>query len=142
MHKKMIFLSVLFIIFFILSGCTSIENVEMPDKSIFYKTSYGIVSGITDGDTLTLETGERVRLLGINAPEKKQHLYEEATERLRELVEGKNVTLQTDFDQTDRYDRLLRYVFVEGVFVNEILVREGLAAIYIVPPNDLSLIHI
>ncbi|MBN2101488.1 MAG: thermonuclease family protein [Candidatus Aenigmarchaeota archaeon] len=136
MLRHAIFLLVLFVIFFLISGCVSNEPSEIPDKSIFYKAEHAFVTGIVDGDTIILDTDERVRLLGINTPEKNQELYEEARERLRELVEGKNVTLETDFDQTDQYDRLLRYVFVDGIFVNELLIKEGLATLYIVPPND------
>ena len=45
-----------------------------------------IVSRIIDGDTIELQNGERVRLLGINTPEKGQPYYEEATNRLKELI--------------------------------------------------------
>ena len=49
----------------------------------------------------------------------------EASERNKELVEGKIVTLMRDGPDTDQYDRLLRYVFVEGMFVNGELVWSG-----------------
>ncbi|MEM4524406.1 MAG: thermonuclease family protein, partial [Archaeoglobaceae archaeon] len=87
---------------------------------------------VIDGDTLKLSNGELVRLLGINAPEKGQKFYEEAKERLRELVEGKTVLLEKDKVDRDRYGRLLRYVYVDDVFVNVLLVKEGLAYAHIV----------
>ena len=90
-----------------------------------------LVSRVIDGDTIELENGERVRYLGIDTPEtvhpsKPVECYgPEASERNKELVEGKIVTLMRDGPDTDQYDRLLRYVFVEGMFVNGELVWSG-----------------
>uniref|UniRef100_A0A7J2TJL6 TNase-like domain-containing protein n=1 Tax=Archaeoglobus fulgidus TaxID=2234 RepID=A0A7J2TJL6_ARCFL len=86
-----------------------------------------LVVEVIDGDTIKLSNGELVRLLGINAPEKGQKFYEEAKKRLKELVEGKEVLLEKDREDKDRYGRLLRYVYVDGKLVNVLLVREGLA---------------
>lgn len=121
----------------------SVENVSMETHPILQqKTSLNnggkvntIISKVIDGDTIKLKTGETVRLLGINAPEKGQPYYEEATNRLKELVEGKEVALERDIDDKDKYGRLLRYIFVNGENINVELIREGLATLYIVPPN-------
>ena len=92
-----------------------------------------LVSRVIDGDTVELENGERVRYLGIDTPEtvhpsKPVECYgPEASERNKELVEGKIVTLMRDGPDTDQYDRLLRYVFVDGTFVNGDLVWGGYA---------------
>jgi len=94
-----------------------------------------VVSRVIDGDTLELQTGERVRLMGINAPESGQNCYSEAANRLRLLVEGKEVRLEKDVTDKDQYGRLLRYVFIDGTFVNLLLVREGYANAYIVSPD-------
>lgn len=93
------------------------------------------VSRVIDGDTIELQDGTRVRLLGINTPEKGQPYFQEAADKLKELVEGKNVTLECDVDDTDRYGRLLRHVFVNGVFVNAEMVKNGYATVYILKPN-------
>ncbi len=93
------------------------------------------VAKVLDGDTLLLQGGEKIRLLGINAPEEGQPYFEEATARLRELVEGKQVKLEKDVVDRDRYGRLLRYVFLDGRNINVELVREGLAHVYLIPPN-------
>ena len=92
-----------------------------------------LISRVIDGDTVELENGERVRYLGIDTPEtvhpsKPVECYgPEASERNKELVEGKIVTLMRDGPDTDQYDRLLRYVFVDGTFVNGDLVWGGYA---------------
>ena len=82
---------------------------------------------IVDGDTL--ETGfGRVRLFGIDAPERGQRCASKATARLRELA-GDRVRLEDGPRLTDRFGRALAYVFTEdGMSVDEVLVREGLAA--------------
>ncbi|MEM4455874.1 MAG: thermonuclease family protein [Archaeoglobaceae archaeon] len=87
---------------------------------------------VVDGDTIRLENGELVRLLGINAPEKGQRFYEDAKNRLEELVKGKEVLMERDARDRDNYGRLLRYVYVNGTFVNLVMVKEGLAYAYIV----------
>lgn len=103
-------------------------------KCVLVKTT-ATVSEVIDGDTIDLQSGERVRLLGINTPERGQPYYEEATNRLGELVEGKKVTLEKDVDDKDQYGRLLRYVFLNDRNINVKLVREGLATLYINEPN-------
>ena len=88
------------------------------------------VSRVKDGDTFFLNTGEELRLIGINTPESYEDYYQEATERLEELVLGKKVTLEKDVSEIDKYGRLLRYVYVNDKFVNKIMVEEGWAKSY------------
>lgn len=92
-----------------------------------------IVSKVIDGDTIKLQTGETVRLLGINTPEMGQQYYEESTNRLKELIEGKTVNLEKDVEDKDQYGRLLRYIYIDNTFVNLEMVREGYADLYIYP---------
>ncbi len=89
------------------------------------------IVNVVDGDTIRLENGEYVRLLGINSPEKGQEYYEEAKDRLKELIGNKKVILKKDFKDKDKYGRWLRYVYVDGEMVNIKLVREGYAKPYI-----------
>jgi len=91
---------------------------------------YFEVSKIIDGDTIKLSTGEELRLIGLNAPESGQACSLEATEKLRDFVLGKEVTLESDIDNKDQYNRLLRYVYVGDVFVNLEMVRLGFAHKY------------
>lgn len=90
---------------------------------------------VIDGDTIIIEGGERVRYIGIDAPEMDKPFGKEAYELNRHLVEGKRVRLEKDVSDSDRYGRLLRYVFVDGIFVNGELVRQGLARARAYPPD-------
>lgn len=90
-------------------------------------TSTAVVSRVIDGDTVELSTGERVRLLGIDAPERGECHFGTASERMTALVEGRSVTLTRDRRDTDRYDRLLRYIDIEGTDAGLTLIKEGLA---------------
>ena len=102
------------------------QNKNQPENT-------SIVSRIVDGDTIELGTGERVRYIGIDTPEtvdprkEVQCFGKEASAKNKELVEGKEVRLVKDVSDKDKYGRLLRYVYVGDVFVNEKLVSEGYA---------------
>ncbi|HLD57037.1 MAG TPA: thermonuclease family protein [archaeon] len=110
------------------------KDVAVSEKLIVNQLTV-FVSKVIDGDTIELEDKVRVRLLGINTPEREQPYYQEATNRLKELVEGKNVVLESDVVDKDKYNRLLRHIYVGDVFVNLQLVKEGYATVYIVQPN-------
>lgn len=91
------------------------------------------VASVTDGDTLRLTNGQRVRLLQIDAPERGECFATEARNALLRLVPvGSSIALESDsaLDQVDRYGRLLRYVRRGSVNVNVELVRRGAAASY------------
>ncbi len=85
---------------------------------------------VVDGDTIVLAGGERVRYIGMDTPEvgaSPEFYGPEASEADRRLVDGKRVRLERGVSDRDRYDRLLRYVYVDGLMVNAELVREGYA---------------
>ena len=105
-------------------GCTS-----PPDTAL--------VTRVIDGDTIVIEGGYRVRYIGIDTPEidNGEPFGIEALEANQELVEGKIVRLERDVSQTDKYGRLLRYVYGDGIFVNAELVRLGLAEAKAYPPD-------
>ena len=103
---------------------------------------------VVDGDTIVLDSGKTLRYIGIDTPEVsqgKECFADEATARNKELVLGKEVRLEKDVSETDRYGRLLRYVYVDphsqdttvrqGIFVNENLVYEGYATAATYPPD-------
>ena len=92
-----------------------------------------VVLRVVDGDTLLLESRERVRLLGIDTPETKipnvppEPFGPEASEFTRRAVEGKKVRLEFDVERFDDYGRILAFVFVDDRLLNEQLVASGLA---------------
>ncbi|MEM7825454.1 MAG: thermonuclease family protein [Candidatus Aenigmatarchaeota archaeon] len=94
------------------------------------------VARVIDGDTFELANGKKVRLLGVDAPEKNKYFYLEAKEKLEELIGSKNVFLEADVTNSDTSGRLLRYVFVGNTFVNLEMVKQGFASVYIVSPNQ------
>ena len=93
---------------------------------------------VIDGDTIEIAGGAHVRYIGMDTPEtyQKVEFYgPEAKAKNIELVEGKLVTLEKGISETDKYGRLLRYVYVDGVFVNGELVRLGYAEAVSYPPD-------
>lgn len=85
---------------------------------------------VVDGDTLDVRIAgvvERVRLIGVNAPERDECLYAEATEGLVDLLGEGSLRFESDTSDRDQYGRLLRYVWAGGTLVNERLVLDGLA---------------
>ena len=98
-----------------------------------------LVIRVMDGDTIKLENGEVVRYLLIDTPETTEDPVDcygpEATNRNRDLVEGKRVTLERDESDRDVYGRLLRYVYVDGTLVQGVLVREGFGYVYSRQPD-------
>lgn len=109
------------------------------------KAEYGKaikVTRVIDGDTIEIESGERLRYIGIDTPEEfderkpVQCFAKEAAEANRNLVEGKNIIFYKDISDRDRYGRRLGYVYLEdGTFVNLELVRQGFAFSYPYPPD-------
>lgn len=93
------------------------------------------VTRVLDGDTIEIESGERVKYLGINAPESGQPFFTEATRENERLVAGRTVALEFDVQTQDRYKRLLAYVWVGDVLVNEEIVKNGYAVIETIQPN-------
>jgi len=101
-----------------------------------------VVETVVDGDTLVIENGIRIRLLGIDAPESVECFGEESKKELARLVLGQEILLEKDQTAKDNYDRLLRYVVlrsenpeVDDVFVNNELVKGGYAENAYVKPN-------
>jgi micrococcal nuclease len=102
------------------------------------------VRRVVDGDTIEVDIQGKfytVRYIGIDTPETVhpnrpvECFGKEASRRNRQLVAGKVVGLEKDVSETDRYGRLLRYVWVDGQMVNAVLVAEGYARTYTYPPD-------
>ncbi len=101
-----------------------------------------IVSYVIDGDTVILAGGERIRLIGINAPELEsdnqaaQPYSLEARLALAELVMGRDVELKVGEEKYDRYGRTLAYILIDDdIDVQVSLLEKGYAAVIAIPPN-------
>lgn len=133
------FRATLLIIVLLLAACnpeeetTSSVDFDMPKRPANLEEVR--VRSVADGDTLTLDDGRRVRLIGINTPEMGQFLYEEAGEFLRDRVNNKSIYLEFDQEPTDQFDRLLAYVWLDDSLINLELLLSGYAASYFIPPN-------
>lgn len=108
---------------------------SLPDPSPPAEAARASVLRVIDGDTIVVDNGVHVRLLGINTPERGQVLFNESTERLRQLIGGE-ILLEADVEDEDKYGRKLRHVYAGNVPVNLRLVREGYAKVLIIPPNE------
>jgi micrococcal nuclease len=113
-------------------------TIEQDNQLGFEKVK---VKRVVDGDTIELEDGRKLRYIGIDTPETKhptkgQECFgEEASQKNKELVEGKIIALEKDVNDTDRYGRLLRYVWLEEKMINLTLVELGLAHAVSYPPD-------
>jgi micrococcal nuclease len=106
-----------------------------------YEAELVTVARVVDGDTIVLEDKRKLRYIGINSPESVdprrpvQCFGEEASEYNKSLVEGQTVRLEKDVSETDKYGRLLRYVYINDQMVNELLVSQGYAHASSYPPD-------
>jgi len=106
------------------------------------KDSFHQVVKIIDGDTVVLENGQHLRYIGIDTPEinwqdiPHSDCYGwQARKANQKLVLGRRVRLKRDISNTDKYGRLLRYVYVGNLFVNDYLVKHGYARLLTIPPD-------
>ncbi len=158
---KRIFLLAALAVIFLVAGCENSQvNFSQEGKvSVPFGQAYNyddiLVVRAVDGDTLKLENGERVRLIGIDTPEvyESSKLYRDSKKSgqdiktiqalgkrssgfTRDLVEGKRVRLEFDVEKRDKYQRLLAYVYLkDGTFVNAEIVKQGYASLMTYPPN-------
>jgi len=91
----------------------------------------GNVVGISDGDTITVmndSRGEKIRLYGIDTPEKRQNFGTRAKQFTSGMVFGKIVEIETI--DTDRYGRTVGIVHADGLNINQEIVRNGYAWVY------------
>jgi micrococcal nuclease len=117
-------------------------NTPIPTPLIASESAeLATVLRVVDGDTIELTDGRKVRYIGVDTPELHhptkgvQCFGQEAMEKNKELVEGKIIKMKKDVSETDRYKRLLRYIWVNDIFVNEYLAREGYALQATFPPD-------
>ncbi len=94
------------------------------------------VTRVIDGDTVEMERLGKVRLIGVNTPEKNRCYDDAATRFTRDRLEGQVVQYEMGEEPKDRYDRALAYLSREGEMHNLALLTEGYAKVLTIPPND------
>ena len=96
----------------------------------------GKVKKVLDGDTIVLESGDKIRYLCIDSPEEGEPFHDEAKRVNDSVVLGKAVRVEFDRKAKDRYGRHLGYVWLDTLLVNDYLLRRGLVSVYYFKPND------
>ncbi len=94
-----------------------------------------LVTKIIDGDTIELFGGDKLRLLGIDCPERGDFLYDSATTYLNSLILNKTVEISYSKKRRDGYGRILGYLFIDSVCINESILSAGMATVYLFPDN-------
>ncbi len=111
------------------------KNLVFSKKKSCPSSFEVVVTKVIDGDTILVEGGYHIRLLGIDADEKDYPCYLPAKKYLENLILGKKVRLERDKEDVDKYGRCLRYVFLNGKNVNLLLVKNGFAVARFYLPN-------
>ena len=110
------------LIIILISGCGITGNVVKEGP---YNVTY-----VVDGDTIDLEGYGRIRFSGINTPETGECYYQEAKDKLAELILGKEVYVEKDKTDKGKYGRKLRYIYLDDILINKLLVEQGYAKVY------------
>lgn len=111
------------------AGVLSLLGLLAAHGVVLADTIVGKVVGVSDGDTITVLDGSRqqhkIRLSGIDAPEKNQAFGQKSKAHLSSMAYGKQVTVE--WSKQDRYQRILGMVFVDGLNCNLEQVKSGMA---------------
>ena len=133
MDRKKSFLFLLIVLLFVINYSWIDSFLE---KEFSLRKDLILVTRIVDGDTVEISSGDHIRLLGINTPERGEKYYKEAKEFLESLILNQSVELEYGKDKTDLYGRILGYLFLKGKNVNKEIVEEGFANIYFPSGKD------
>jgi micrococcal nuclease len=122
-RRKIGYLGGIFLIFLLLCAITGC--IQHPGTISTEDTVSSIE--IIDGDIFRLTNGDMVRLIGIDAPELSQPGGVLSREYLAHLLLGKPITLERGSEDRDNYNRLLRFVYIGNLCINEEMIRQGYA---------------
>ncbi|WP_438348640.1 thermonuclease family protein [Paenibacillus sp. FA6] len=149
------YLYIILVLSIFISGCIDMGNVVVEDGDSFTSKivknypelldkeyEIEVIKRIVDGDTFVTVSGHKVRMIGMNTPEvfgEAQYYGQEASDFSKQRLEGQTVYLFKDVSETDKYDRWLRFVFIEDepIMFNETLIMEGYANTMSLPPDVL-----
>ena len=137
--KRTIIVSLLILIFF-----SSLIIIFMPflyENSRMIEVKDRTVMNVIDGDTfeyydLNSKLIKKVRLLCVDAPEKGENGYEESKIFLENLILGKQIILEKEISETDKYGRLLRYAYLDGIFINKLILETNHGKLLIISPDE------
>ena len=128
MHYRLTYLTILIlIIYIVLSFGNKIEIQNNIQEAIVEK--------VIDGDTIVIDGGIQVRYIGVDTPEIGEYYSQEATDKNKQLVEGKKIKIERDVLYKDKYQRILGYIIVDNIMVNEELLKNGFADILFIQPD-------
>ncbi len=131
---------------FLFYGVKPVSKVQPVSSPIQIDGERVKVLEVVDGDTIKVSNGKIVRFIGMDTPETKDPrrpvgcFGKEASSETKSLLMGKEVILKKDVSDTDKYDRILRYIYLplpdgQILFVNDYLVRTGFARVSTYPPD-------
>ena len=119
------------------SSISDILNKYEDTNCIGEKT--GICTEVVDGDTIYLDNGDKIRLVGVNTPEKGVEGADTSKYFVEKLCLIREVSIDIDDSKShDKYGRTLAVVIVDGKNLNEMLLKEGLAEIMYIPPSQFN----
>ncbi|RAP46147.1 MAG: hypothetical protein BZ136_07860 [Methanosphaera sp. rholeuAM74] len=118
----------------------SVEDiVSKYNESPYTSEKRAVCTHVVDGDTIYLDSGEKVRLVGVNTPEKGVTGYRASKGFVEKLCLNKEVGINVDDRKyRDKYGRTLAVVLVDGRNLNEMLLKEHLAEVMYIPPSEFS----
>jgi len=129
------------VIFLLVAGFYVI-NEKYPFAGKQEEDPYVFVIAVNDGDTVSVLLGrkkEKIRLIGIDAPEMGQKPWGEGSKNYLERIlnaSGQKVRIERDVEERDTYGRMLAYLWTpKGEMVNVMMIRGGYAMLYTFPPN-------
>ena len=122
------------------------ESSATGSAALGVEGEWVLVTKVVDGDTIVVDDESTVRFVGMDTPETVDPrrsvgcFGKEASNETKKLLTGRTVILQKDVSDTDKYNRLLRYIFLplengQTLFVNDYLVRAGFARVLTYPPD-------
>jgi micrococcal nuclease len=118
---------------------TSTEASDETGTAHHCGPTSGVVDRVIDGDTIVLESGDRVRYILVDTPEvtagKNECYGAQARDYNQMLVQGQTIAIEYDQECEDQYGRLLAYVSVDDLEINRALVEGGFACILHISPN-------
>jgi len=120
---------------------TNYNETKTPKNTVSNKKydASGYCPYVVDGDTIDVQGVGRIRLVGVNTPERGQPGYQQAKDYVKMMCLGKTVDLDIDDAKNyDRYGRVLAVVYVNDVNLNAELLRKGYAEIMYIPPSEFN----